>query len=218
MVLWRWQQEPANRVEQRVVGRGGQNEGLSASSLWCIATRATNNGVKRGMLVKNPRGDAGFTLTEIVIIIVLVGIVALAAVPRLPNLVGVKASATARTLQSDLVYAQSLSMTTNTRHRLVFLSTTSYEVRDAAGALATNPDGGGGFSIATVPGVTLSWSLNGSAVANRGVEFDTLGRPYLYSGSTPSSSNLATGTITVSGGDTAQAVTVQAQTGMVSIP
>jgi Tfp pilus assembly protein FimT len=170
------------------------------------------------MVVRSPNGDVGFTLTELVVIIVLVGIVALLAVPRLANLVGVKASATARKLQSDVVYTQSLSMTTNTRHRLVFLSSTSYEVRDAAGALATNPDGQGGFSVAMGSGITLSWSLNGITVANRGVEFDTLGRPYFYSGSTPSVSNLAAGTITVSGGDTTQTVTVQAQTGMVSIP
>ena len=162
--------------------------------------------------------ERAFTLIEAVIVITLIALVAIVVVPRLPNLVGVKASATARKLQSDLAYVQSLSMTTNTRHRVVFLSTTTYEVRDAAGTLVSNPDGEGGFVVAMGPGITLSWNLNGIAVANRGVEFDTLGRPYFYSGSTPSATNLAAGTVTVSGGGTAQTVTVQAQTGMVSIP
>lgn len=164
------------------------------------------------------KGETGFTLIEAVIVIVVLALVAVVAVPRLPDLVGVKASATARKLQSDLAYAQGLSMRTNVRHRLVFLSTTTYDIRDASGALATNPDGQTGFAIATSSGVTLSWSLNGVTVVNRGVEFDTLGQPYLYAGSTPSATNLATGTITVTGGGTTQTVTVRAQTGMVSIP
>src|SRR3990170_486799 len=93
--------------------------------------------------------DAGFTLIELVMIIVLVTLVVLTAAPRLANIVGVKASATARKLQADFAYAQNLAMTSNRRHRVVFPSTTSYEVRDAAGALATNPDGGGPFTMTT---------------------------------------------------------------------
>ncbi|MFZ5876402.1 MAG: pilus assembly FimT family protein [Nitrospirota bacterium] len=167
---------------------------------------------------KSPWGERGFTLIETVIVIAIVALVAILAIPKLPDLLGVKASATARKLQSDLAYVQGLSMTTNTRHRLVFLSTTTYEVRDAAGTLVVNPDGRAGFSIATASGITLSWSLNGVTVVNRGVEFDTLGRPYLYAGSTPSATNLTTGTITVTGGGDVQTVTIRDQTGMVSIP
>jgi prepilin-type N-terminal cleavage/methylation domain-containing protein len=162
--------------------------------------------------------ERGFTLIEAVIVIVLIALVAVMVAPRLPNLVGMKASATARKLQSDLAYAQGLAMRTNVRHRLVFLSTTTYEIRDASGVLATNPDGETGFSIATSSGVTLSWSLNGVTVVNRGIEFDTLGRPYLYAGSTPSATSLATGTITATGGGTTQTITVRAETGMSSIP
>jgi hypothetical protein len=91
-------------------------------------------------------------------------------------------------------------------------------VRDASGALATNPSNGGGFSVTTDTGITLSWSLNGDSALNRGVEFDTLGRPYLYTGASPSVTNIATGTVTVTGGGTTQTVTVQPQTGRVSIP
>jgi len=162
--------------------------------------------------------DAGFTLIELVVIIVLVTLVVVTAAPRLANIVGVKASATARKLQADMVYAQDLAMTRNQRHRVVFPSTASYEVRDAAGALATNPDGGGGFAVTTDSGITLSWSLNGDSAPNRGVEFDSLGRPYFYIGVTPSITDLTAGTITVTGGDTAQTVTVRPQTGRVSTP
>ncbi len=164
------------------------------------------------------KDDPGFTLIELVMVIVLVTLVAVMAAPRLANIVGIKASATARKLQADISYTQNLTMTTNRRHRVVFPSATSYEVRDAAGALATNPDGGVPFAVITDSGITLSWSLNGDAALNRGVEFDSLGRPYFYTGVTPSTTDLAAGTITVTGGDTAQTVTVQPQTGRVSTP
>ena len=166
------------------------------------------------------KGDLGFTLIELVMIIVLVSLVAVMAAPRLANITGVKASATARKLQADVVYAQDLAMTSNRRHRVVFPSTTSYEVRYGAGAgtLATNPDGEVPFAVTTDSGITLSWNLNGDALLNRGVEFDLLGRPYFYNGVTPSTTNLAIGTITVTGGDTAQTVTLQPQTGRVSTP
>ena len=162
--------------------------------------------------------DPGFTFIELVMIIVLVSLVAVMAAPRLANITGVKAAATARKLQADVSYAQNLAMTSNRRHRVVFPSTTSYEVRDAAGALATNPDGGVPFALTMDAGITLSWNLNGDAALNRGVEFDSLGRPYFYTGVTPSITDLTAGTITVMGGDTAQTVTVQPQTGRVSTP
>ena len=166
-----------------------------------------------------PNDDRGFTVIELVMIIVLVTLVAMTAAPRLADITGIKASATARRLQSDITYTQNLAMTKNQRHRIVFPSTTSYEVRDAAGSLATNPDGGGGFAVTTDSGITLSWSLNGDATLNRGVEFDSLGRPYFYNGVTPSTADLTAGTITMwSGGTPQQTVTVQPQTGKVSAP
>src|SRR3990172_4580077 len=75
----------------------------------------------------------GFTVIELVLVIVVVAIIALAAAPRLASITGLKASATARRLQSDLTYTQNLAMTTNRRHRVVFPAATLYEVRDAAG-------------------------------------------------------------------------------------
>ncbi|MEO5657581.1 MAG: GspH/FimT family pseudopilin [Nitrospiria bacterium] len=170
--------------------------------------------------MRKSNNDRGFTVIELVLVIVVVAIIALAAAPRLVNITGVKASATARRLQSDIAYTQNLAMTSNRRHRVVFPSTNSYEVRDAAGVLATNPDGGGVFAVTTDSGITLSWSLNGDAALNRGVEFDSLGRPYFYDGvTTPSTTNLTAGEIkTWSGGTQQQTVTVQPQTGKVSAP
>lgn len=166
----------------------------------------------------NSKNDPGFTLIEVVIVIVLVTFLVVAAAPRLADLVGVKASATARKLQSDIAYTQNLAMTSNQRHRVVFPATTSYEVRDAAGALATNPDGDGGFVVTMDPWISLSWSFNGDAALSRGVEFDSFGRPYFYAGVSPSTTDLAAGVVTVTGGSTVQTVTLQPQTGRVSTP
>lgn len=174
--------------------------------------------MRRATVAANLRSVRGFTLIELVVIIVILVLLAAVAVPRLANITGMKASATARKLQSDMAYAQNLAMSRNQRFRLVFPSSTSYEVRDQAGVLATNPDGGAGLVVTTESGITLSWLLNADTAINRGVEFDGLGRPYLYAGVTPSVTNLANGTVTVTGGDTAQTVTVQPQTGKVSIP
>ena len=49
----------------------------------------------------------GISIIELVLVIALVAIMALAAAPRLANITGMKTAATARTLQSDFVYAQS---------------------------------------------------------------------------------------------------------------
>ena len=166
----------------------------------------------------NSTREAGFTLIELAVIIAIIALVAAVAVPRLANIAGMKASATARKLQSDVAYTQNLAMSQNQRFRIVFPSATSYEVRDSTGVLATNPDGGAGFVVTTESGITLSWLLNADTAINRGVEFDGLGRPYLYAGITPSITNLANGTVTVTGGDTTQTVTVQPQTGRVSTP
>ncbi|MBI3607707.1 MAG: prepilin-type N-terminal cleavage/methylation domain-containing protein [Nitrospirae bacterium] len=175
--------------------------------------------MRKATVAANLRSVRGFTLIELVVIIVIVVLLAAAAVPRLANMTGMKASASARRLQSDMAYAQNLSMSQNQRFRIVFLSTTSYEVRDQSGVLATNPDGGAGFVVTTDAGITLSWLLNADAAINRGVEFDGLGRPYLYAGITPSITDLVNGTVTVTGGPPPpQTVTVQPQTGRVSTP
>jgi prepilin-type N-terminal cleavage/methylation domain-containing protein len=163
-------------------------------------------------------GQRGFTLIELILILVVMAILAVAAIPYLEDTIGMKASATARRLQSDIAYTQELAMTRNQRYRLVFPLATSYEVRDASGNLTTDPAGGGGLAVITEAGITLSWNFDGETAAGRGVEFDSLGRPYVYAGTTPSSDPLDAGTVAVAGGGANQTVTVQSQTGKVSIP
>jgi len=63
--------------------------------------------------------QAGFSLVELVIVIVLIGVLAVVATPRF-DYTGPQAAAVSRKLIEDLRYAQSLAISTQIRHGLVF--------------------------------------------------------------------------------------------------
>ena len=63
---------------------------------------------------------AGFSLIELVVVLSLISIVAIVSVPRFENLPQTRAYYTACKLRSDIRYAQSLAVQTQTRTRVVF--------------------------------------------------------------------------------------------------
>ncbi|NKE72724.1 GspH/FimT family pseudopilin [Candidatus Manganitrophus noduliformans] len=163
----------------------------------------------------------GFTLVEVVIVLVLLGILAVVAIPRLGNMAGTRASATARKLQSDIAYAQSLAMTRNLPHRVYFNTAPAPAngyavVNDANGNGNWGVDPGEYAIDPANPGANLSVTLNagsyagvtisGGSFAGTFVHFNTLGVP------------TAGGTVIVSGGGVPITVAVQPETGSVSIP
>ncbi len=170
--------------------------------------------------------EQGFTLTEHVIILVIVGIVAVAAMPRLGDTTGIKASATARKLQSDIAFAQSLAMTQGQRYRVYFNLTPApaqgYAVvnnvdGDAAwgevGEVARDPVGGSPLSVTLNSGDFTGITISAVGFAAQYVEFDTLGRP--FSNGVPLAAATA---VSVAGGSVTRTVTVTHQTGHVTIP
>lgn len=162
----------------------------------------------------------GFTVVEVVIVIVLLGILAVVAVPQLGNMTGTRMSATARKLQSDIAYAQSLAMTRNLPHRVYFNTAPApasgyAAVNDAdgdgtwgeAGEFARDPaNSGASLSVTLNTGNYAGVTISGGSFAGTFVGFNTLGAP------------TAGGTVIVSGGGMSQTVTVQPETGRVSIP
>jgi Tfp pilus assembly protein FimT len=167
------------------------------------------------------RNERGFTLVELVMIIVLLMILAAVAIPRAGDMAGTRASAVARKLQADIVYAQSLAMTRNLPHRIYFnvnpAPASGYAVVNDAvangnwgadpGEIALDPaNGGGTLSVTLNAGVYAGVTISAVGFAGSFVSFNTLGVPS------------AAGSVTVSGGATNQTVTVQPQTGRVSIP
>src|SRR5580765_2557102 len=76
----------------------------------------------------------------------IVGVLAVIVIPRAGNMAGTRASATARKILSDIVYAQSLAMTRNVPHRVYFNSAPG----PAAGyAVVNDADGDGTWGEAS---------------------------------------------------------------------
>ena len=168
-----------------------------------------------GFLERYRQSLGGFTLIELVLLIVLLAILAAVAIPRLGSVTGDQAGAFARKLKAHVAYAQELAMSTGMRHRVEFTASTYRVVNDAngngtygeAGEVAADPSGGD-LDITAPSGVTLATDLDGGYV-----EFDTLGVPYDNSGSLPPGGR----TVTVSGGGVSRILTIQPETGRLSL-
>ena len=162
-------------------------------------------------------------------VLLILGILAVVAIPNLGNMAGTRASASARKLQSDIAYAQSLAMTRNLPHRVYFNTfpapPSGYAVVNdangngnwgeaAAGEFARDPvNSGGDLSVTLNTGSYAGVTISAVGFAGSFVGFNTLGVP--SDGAGPLA---AVGSVTFSGGSTTQDVTVQPNTGKVTRP
>lgn len=165
------------------------------------------------------RRQQGFTLIEAVMMLLILSILAVVAIPQVGNMAGTRASATARKVQSDIAYAQSLAMTRNLPHRVYFNTApapaSGYAVvNDAdgdgnwgeAGEFVADPVNlGANLSVTLNAGSYAGVTISGGSFAGTFVHFNTLGVPTVG------------GTVTVSGGGVPKTVAVQPETGSVSI-
>ena len=149
-----------------------------------------------------PRGTgAGFTLTELVVVIVIATILAAFAIARI-NTTSFNTEGFANQLGATIRYAQKIAIS---QRRNVTVTVTagavslSYPDAPLSGAAVHRPPGTDAFTVGVPSGVSLSGSLSGSAFT-----FSALGKP------TPG------GALIVSGGDIAPiTITVEAETGYV---
>ena len=165
--------------------------------------------------------NRGFTLIELVMVIVLLGILAVFVAPRLPDVTSTNAAAFTDKLQADIRYTQNLAMTGNLRGRVTF-TPGSYSITSGSAANpctfvpSTDPaTGGSPFLVTLSTGMTLA--LTPSAVYC--LEYDSLGRPFDFSGlgNVCSTSSLAALTITVNANAVAAgSVVISAETGAVN--
>lgn len=72
--------------------------------------------------IQRPRPH-GFTLVEILVVVVIIGIAAAIIVPQMGTRDDLKAAAAARMVMADLIYAQNLAISSQTRHYISFDTT-----------------------------------------------------------------------------------------------
>ena len=149
----------------------------------------------------------GFTLVEIIVVLVILAIAATVVVPYAVGTSSIQASSAARLIMSDLEYAQSQAITTQTPVSVTFsVSGNSYTVSNASGTLihpiskqayVVDFDTSSGFENVSVSAVDFGCAQD--------VTFDALGAPD------------NDGTVTVVAGSHTYTVTVAPVSGRVTV-
>ena len=148
----------------------------------------------------------GFTIIELTMVISVIGILAVFAFMSLPKTT-FTLDAQALQLESDIRYAQSLSMTKGQRYRWSKTSSTSYQVLDSGGTAVILPSGSTTVTLGT--GITFGALTN---LPNDLVAFDGRGIPYTTTGS-PGTALAATALIPLTAGGQTKTVSITPQTG-----
>jgi len=162
---------------------------------------------------------AGFTLTELVMVLAVVGIISAIAVSRMSNDPLVLATQ-AEQLASDIRYVQSLAMTqaalapAQARYRINFVSASTYTFSMADGTAVPHPVTGSAAATSLSSGVTMT--LPPAGLANSLVGFDGRGIP--YTDAAVAAALAATATITLTKNAVTRSVTVAPETGLVRVP
>jgi len=169
--------------------------------------------------LRSPDSVAGFTLTELVMVLAVVAIISAIAVSRMSNdplLVATQAEQ----LATDIRYVQSLAMTqaatapAQARYRINFVSTSTYTLTMADGTAVPHPVTGSAAATGLSSGVTMT--LPPTNLGNSLLGFDGRGIPYTDA---PVSVLLgATATITLTKNAVTRSVTVAPETGLVRVP
>ena len=175
----------------------------------------------------------GFTLVEILMVVVIIGIASAIIIPQIGTRDDMRATAAARTLVSDLVYAQSLAISSGSyvyikfdtgSNRYTLLSTAAPSGGDVA---LTHPITQSSY-IQQFGSTTKDWqnvsiqsaALNGVSTDYRPeftLAFDEIGSPYVYCYDLNDKNELNDGSIVLKAGDFTKTVTVSPATGEITV-
>jgi prepilin-type N-terminal cleavage/methylation domain-containing protein len=157
---------------------------------------AASSGVRGPSSVVRTR-PRGFTLIEMMVVVVAIGIIAALSAPLVGGWLAVTPGAAARTLVSDLLYAQNLAITTRSPVCVSF-GPDAYTI-SAGGATVTNPVTGrpyvvnvGSGGTGPLAGVSINSLTLGNPI-NTVLAFDELGEPYAGVSTTTATTPLAAG-------------------------
>ena len=173
----------------------------------------------------------GFTLIEMLVVVVILGIAAAVVLPQVGAASGIKLSAAARTLMSDLLYAQNRAISTQQRHyfRVSGLGTDTQTLELLAVPLdggdpvpVRDPTQGGNFAVRFgqnaspgLAGVTLVASTYAGDSALVG--YDELGAPVTLNPATNAVAGVAPDTLfRLTCGEQHMTVKIEPMTGDVS--
>jgi prepilin-type N-terminal cleavage/methylation domain-containing protein len=129
----------------------------------------------------------GFTLIEILVVVVILGIASAVILPQMTSRDDQRVASAARTLMSDLLYAQSRSIAYQTRHYVQFsTATNSWQVMvdsgGAPGTIITHPVNGVAYVQTVGTGTLSKIAINSASFdGNTTISFDQMGVPYSWS-------------------------------------
>lgn len=139
-----------------------------------------------------PRYSGGFTMIELVVVMVLVAVLAFVAIPRL-NVGSLQVVPVAEQIAAEIRYAQSLAMTRSETFTFT-LSAGTYSIFGEDSGLVNLSDGRSSGSVGDASATPASIDFN-----------PRFGKP------------TGTGSITVSGGGSSVIISIDSETGYVSL-
>jgi len=153
----------------------------------------------------------GFTFIEFVIVLIIISVLVAIAIPMWPG-TSINASAQADQVAADILYTQTLSLTTGERHRFVRLSTTTYQIQDSTGTAIRNP-GAGATTITLNSGITFGTFTN---LPNNLIVFDGKGIPYTTT-AIPGTTLAAIASIPIVSASLTKTIQIRPTTGWISV-
>ena len=154
----------------------------------------------------------GFSLIELVIVILITSILGVFTMPLWTDS-SINVGAQADQLAADILYTQSLALTSGQRYYLIRTSGTAYQIRNSAGTPIPYP-GTTKTTITLNTGISFGTLVN---LPNNLVAFDGKGIPYTTS-TTPGTALASIAQIPLTAtGSTTKTVRISPRTGMVQI-